>query len=384
MSALLSILVPTKDRSDYLLRLLNYFQNHEFQGKIYIGDSSEEYHFKRNQKIIEKSSLKKRIIHSFYPKRNPASCINKLLKDVDTPYATMTNDDDFLVPESLNKSVSFLEHNSKYNAAWGKAAKIRLDRKGAFGNIVKCKKMNQLKVMQNSATGRLYNFFDNPFDIVFAVHRTSCYKKMFSYTESIPDRLISENLLINMLSAVSGIIKELDCLYLIRQDHDERDFFLHRFDTFEWIVSKHFRHSFFDFQEVIAREITSIDNISFEKSKDIVKQKFWEYINIRLLFTYSEKYHIDGPEIDKKKIKQHIRKSLNMLFQPHLEKYHQTQNGIRKKMEMGFQRLFNNVFHQISKDEPISMANLKNPNSPYFMDFKELERVTQTPTISFN
>ena len=34
------ILIPTKDRPDFIIRLLNYYQKNEIKHSLYIGDSS--------------------------------------------------------------------------------------------------------------------------------------------------------------------------------------------------------------------------------------------------------------------------------------------------------------------------------------------------------
>lgn len=51
----LSILVPTKDRSYFVLRLIHYYESLDFKGEILILDSSNKLH---SNKIIEVINIK--------------------------------------------------------------------------------------------------------------------------------------------------------------------------------------------------------------------------------------------------------------------------------------------------------------------------------------
>ena len=49
----ISIIIPTKNRSKYLFKLLNYYQSINFTGQLIIIDSSDKKIFIENKKFIE-------------------------------------------------------------------------------------------------------------------------------------------------------------------------------------------------------------------------------------------------------------------------------------------------------------------------------------------
>ena len=49
-----TIVIPTKNRSTFLNRILNYYATTEFSGYIYIGDSSNKEETKKNKENINK------------------------------------------------------------------------------------------------------------------------------------------------------------------------------------------------------------------------------------------------------------------------------------------------------------------------------------------
>ena len=50
---MISLLIPTMNRSDFLIRLLRYYRALGFQGCICIGDSSDAVHVERTKKAIQ-------------------------------------------------------------------------------------------------------------------------------------------------------------------------------------------------------------------------------------------------------------------------------------------------------------------------------------------
>ena len=135
ISQMITLLVPTMNRSDFLIRLLCYYRDLEFQGCIYVGDSSQEFHATRTKRAINAFDRQLHIVYCKYPDRNNAECIRDLLALVSTPYAVLLADDDFLVPDSMEQCVMFLESHPEYSAAHGVAVLFHLESSGAHGPL---------------------------------------------------------------------------------------------------------------------------------------------------------------------------------------------------------------------------------------------------------
>ena len=67
-------------------------------------------------------------------KAGPAST-NKMPKIVQENYVSYIGDDDYLIPNSLEKCIQFLETHPEYSTAHGKGIAFSLDQIGAYGNI---------------------------------------------------------------------------------------------------------------------------------------------------------------------------------------------------------------------------------------------------------
>ena len=49
---MISLLIPTINRSDFLIKYLIYLKCENFDGQVLIGDSSEEDHYKKTEIFI--------------------------------------------------------------------------------------------------------------------------------------------------------------------------------------------------------------------------------------------------------------------------------------------------------------------------------------------
>ena len=64
---MLSIIILTFDRSEYLNRILNYYANLQVKYPIVVSDASNKQFLKQNTKLINSLNNKINIIHDIYP-----------------------------------------------------------------------------------------------------------------------------------------------------------------------------------------------------------------------------------------------------------------------------------------------------------------------------
>ena len=141
---MLTILTPTFNRSDFLLRLLEYYKIMRCRYQILIGDSSIEPHAQTIKNAVERYQPFLNIMYKFYPGLNEPQATAQMLDEVTTPYVTWIPDDDFLVMPSLGRSVSFLEQHADYTVAHGQAALFSLEQSGPYGRILADRKSTRL------------------------------------------------------------------------------------------------------------------------------------------------------------------------------------------------------------------------------------------------
>ena len=121
MKDLLSLIIPTFQRPNYLKRKLFHLNLQSCNFKILILDTSSGKYLNQNKKTIKFYSNKLDInYYVISPNQfNFSKKIYHALTLVKTEYSILTFDDDYVNILTLENCVSFLENNSEFVAANG-------------------------------------------------------------------------------------------------------------------------------------------------------------------------------------------------------------------------------------------------------------------------
>ena len=114
MNEKVAILIPTINRSDFLIRQLSYYASVKSNHPIYIGDSSNKKEKLKITEFIKNLKDKLEINYSHYPNGNGTEVINEISLQVKENYCAYNGDDDFLIPNSLSKCARFLRDNKDF------------------------------------------------------------------------------------------------------------------------------------------------------------------------------------------------------------------------------------------------------------------------------
>ncbi len=347
---MITIAIPTKNRSDFLDRLLNYYAACGFQHWISIGDSSEPAHAQRTKNTIQRLSGKIKVKYYEHPNESGPTCMQKLFNDVTTPYAVYSGDDDFFVPDSLEKCIEFLENHKEYSGANGKAVLFSVNNKKEICSISGYK----LKSIEaDTASQRFRDFMMDYFVAFFSVYRADVCKRMLRDASLVPTKSpvsvsFMGEVMPSSLSVILGKIKQLDCLYLFRQMHERRNYLL---DVFDLITSLDWPTSYRAFYDSLAEALIQQDNITLDNTHEIIKQSFWFQLN----------------------------KGLNRKFQiSYPSKFNRIKGSIKSSIKKQFPALANismQVKHSAFAKNNISLSSLLSPRSLYCKDFMPLYNV---------
>lgn len=274
---MITLLIPTINRSYFLVRLLTYYRELGFQGCICIGDSSDPQHVERTRGVIQQLKGKMDIVYREYPGLSYPECIRNLVELVPTSYAVVLPDYDFLLPDALQRCVSFLEAQPKYAAAHGTAAIVNLYSQGACGEVRKIAPYRQPTLEVENAGDRLLNHFKSYTFPLFPVCRTDDLREIYQKVSTLPDRYFALKLLPCSLVIVRGKVKELDGLYLARQILDLK--YLSP-ATYDWITSPNWFPSYQIFRDCLSEELTLQDGISMDEARDIVNRSLRSYLGL--------------------------------------------------------------------------------------------------------
>ena len=272
---MISILVPTMNRPDFVLRLLRYYERAGFKGTVLIGDSSEPRHFETIRKAAEECAGRLNVIARHLPGASLASCMKRLSDEVTSPYVVPVPDDDFIVPRAMNQCAAFLDKNSDYVAAHGYGISFDIGTPGPYGAISSVGRYPQRGFEGSSAAERLTEFFRNYSVTVFSVHRTEAWRVMWGESDHVPDVPIASEILPCALSVVLGKVKSLPILYLARQMHDRRYATKDRYET---IVSARWYPSVTRMTERVAETLAGVDRIPLADAQAVVKRELWLYL----------------------------------------------------------------------------------------------------------
>jgi len=295
----ISLFIPTMNRSEFLIRLLRYYKAVGFKGPIYIGDSSHPGDVERTKEAIKSFRGELNIVYREYPGIDGVRCVQRLLELVSTPYAAFVADDDFMVPAALERCADFLDANPDYSAAHGVGALISVDSNAAYGPVKSAGYYRQPVAEEGSASQRLTSLLQDYTVTLFSVHRVQTWRAMYKDATQVADwKHLGGELLQCCLSVIMGKVKQLDGLYLMRQVYASgcaeaatskgmqnagqlasiNMSATASVDSFDWITSKAWLPSYEIFRDLVSCELSKQDGISMDEARRVVKQAFWSYL----------------------------------------------------------------------------------------------------------
>lgn len=274
-ASMVALLIPTINRSEFLIRQLNYYKDTGFQGQICIVDSSSTGHVEATRRAIEGFHRALTINYLEYPGLSDSQAIKRLCEIAVRPYAAFVADDDFLIPEAMEQCAGFLDEHSDYNSAHGKALTISLKSRGAYGQIAGARPYPQPVTEAESATQRIQEHLGSYEVTLFSVHRSESWRRMYRNISSLSDRTFAGELLPCCLSVIQGKVKALDCLYLVRQDHPQR-YLLPGKDR--WVKNPGWPTQYRIFCDLLAAELADKDAISLDRAEEVIERAFDSYM----------------------------------------------------------------------------------------------------------
>ena len=285
-----AILIPTINRSDYLIRQLRYYASVGSPHPIYIGDASNNENRYRTEQVIEQLQNQITIHYHHWPEYNDRQAIAGLGKVAQESYCAFTGDDDFLVPDSLTKCAEFLNDNKEYRTAQGKGIVFEIKNGNIYGELNGVGPYGKRKnADEETGRERLLSFSKDYWVPQFSVHRTDEYCADSMYYKEIPDRGFGE-IIHSFTFICKGKSKFIDCLYLIRDGHPNRGeskLSVSSNDHFDWIIGPEWNSSYKIFFKALTEALIDVDNIKKDEASIIVKQSFWIFLAKLLITRYN-------------------------------------------------------------------------------------------------
>ena len=268
----LTIVLPSFERQDFLIRFINYWSNKLV--KVIIMDGSKK---SLDQKIIENLEKNIKYYHlpkSFYERMYKATVL------VNTEFVIQACDDEFYIPSALNSSIIKLIDNPDLVTCGGYCMGFGYENRSVIG-FKRYEMLENLKLLNSNPSERINKHFSNYVPAhLYSVSRTkiwriaskTVYSKEYSFFGALELQL--EFLL--LFAGKTIILPELMWLRSNENEpiHDGTPSFAPKNTFKDWWVNKRFSSEKRDFilrMELACKEIDDINNSS---NKPNIKKGF--------------------------------------------------------------------------------------------------------------
>ncbi len=293
---MISILIPTMNRSDFLIRALNYYHTVKFKGCICVGDSSNDQHVEKIQRAIQALDKKLTIIYRHFPSppyTNDALCLKELIDLAPTPYAAYAGDDDFVVPRTLEQCTAFLETHPDYSAVNGVSVTVGLQSGGAQGQLAWARYVGAHRLESDKAVERWIGYMRQSISTQYYVHRTETWRRMYRDVPAVSSRYLGPELLPCSLTAILGKVREIDGLACVLQANESKHFGWRTHSMYALMTDDNWTPSVQALRESIVEALLERDGITRQEAQEIFDKEFWRHILFMLQWHYE--LHHDEP-----------------------------------------------------------------------------------------
>lgn len=288
---MITILIPTINRPDKLKRALGFLEKESFDGKVIVGDSSEDANFLQTQELCE--SLELDVRHNHYPQKdfpNDGHVMKAMLTEVDTPFAVYQGDDDLLLPNGLRACCEFLEKNPPLSACHGFRANVTYGKRGIGWSQLVAPAEN----LQGKPTDRFSYYLRTGLSTQAFVHRTETWKRMYKAVDKVKSRYLGPELLPCSLTYILGGVKHINVLqYVFEKDADNRQVDWAKKSFFDYMNAKEWAPSVAAVRKDIIAGMGEM-GIDEAEAGEVFDREFWLHCGAVTMGQWKDRFEPSG------------------------------------------------------------------------------------------
>ncbi len=278
-----NLIIPTHNRTEYLKRILNYYQMGQTDFDFIIADSSTPRIRAENKKIISSySTLSILYIDDFDKRLAQSQKFAEMVKYAGNKYVVFCADDDFIIPSAIKKCVDFLERNPDYSAAHGDYIGFQL-----YRNLLGLKtfgwnlRYSPISIISKKPSDRLDSYLRENTQVLWSVRRTNivkaCYKE-FSKVKLDPYLIaILGEFIPDALTVIFGKVKQLNIFYGARQYFGSVLSFYPNFRDAQ--KNGKYDDEFTKIEKCFIENLRNVENISEDNASNIINSAMKQSIN---------------------------------------------------------------------------------------------------------
>lgn len=222
---LITIIIPTYNRSHYLARILQYYKEQNTNIPILVADSSSKTESRANLAVVDSVSKNLKVELKYFETNESwlasSAFYGKVISALmycESKFVVLCADDDFIVPDAIRKCTQFLEENPDYSIAHGRSARVfYLEKQRNFDSDLLSVTFGQRTIENNDPCLRLQDHLNGYAPTFYSVHRRADLLSNFQNMISNTSNYHFGELLLSCLSIIQGKSKCLDLLYMVRQ-----------------------------------------------------------------------------------------------------------------------------------------------------------------------
>lgn len=278
---MISILIPTLNRSAHLARALYHYARTGFDGHVLIGDSSNERHARAVRRTVDQLKDKLKITYTYFPKpefEHDGMCVQKMVEAAPTEFAVYSGDDDLLVTENLEHCARYLMANPEFSAAHGYRANVALDGEGPWTLPQAAAFIPGQELESDSAVERFTGYMRTGISMQYFVHRIETWRRMYQFVDQAPSRYLGAELLPCSLSAILGKVKRLDLLTTVFQRNNDKILDWAKTSMFDLVNQFSWPPSMEVTKKALTSALMEAEGISRDEAADVVHREIWYFV----------------------------------------------------------------------------------------------------------
>ncbi len=280
MNNKITLILLLKDRINYTFRWMDFANNHLNKFKILIADGGKDLEIENHLRNTQNYPKLKYQYLRFPFDENYSDYFKKVFLSLEmatTEYSILLDNDDFVFPISIIKSIEFLDKNKNYSTCRGQIIPFKVNLEVFY------KEHKQTSLYEDDLLGRLGKDIKTILPTFYDVHRTknhlNSYKKFYELD-------VNELLLIEVypffIDIIDGNIGRLDMPFLYREQNSINSFhkeFIYKYGSlFERLIfgtlSSDYKKTIRSISDVLSSRI----NFSKKDSLDFIKKIFIDFI----------------------------------------------------------------------------------------------------------
>ena len=310
----IALIIPTKNNFKKVSFLLNFYNEQNFSGTIYLADSSKKKIFDELDVFISKNKFAFKIFHINTFGFGVSKSIMKLKKLVHENYCLQTGDDDYIFLNGLKKCLNYLKLS--------KNEIISCSGRGYFLNPNTKKKFFQYSInslLSDDYMERVYKFINSGLCVQWGLTTKDIFFKIWNNEYFNNNNYIGSDILPAFKLCLLGKVGFIDDLYIIHMfNENNMDYHLKIRRDFFAIDENGFKQANKICKSVLGNQIIADSNIFEIFYLKLLSKKlnyFNNSTNINLIKKFVNKFKfLINYFLDKKKLNMFLDKisSLNL------------------------------------------------------------------------